>query len=121
MPEHGLIYLRTLYTSCRNSIATQNGLGPSLLFAKCAFISDPQSTINQKQGQMRVYGLVNHSTAQSYRNIIYYIRSRTNEGSQAFAAHLQQCLHYLIEFKRGTVISSSRKWGSSSSQQDTVF
>ena len=53
------------------SIATQNGLGPSLLLltVPCLY-SDPQSIINQKQRQIEVYGLVNHSTAQMTKLMI---------------------------------------------------
>ena len=56
------------------SIATQNGLGPSLLLLTVPCLnSDPQSIINrinQKQRQIEVYGLVNHSTAQMTKLMI---------------------------------------------------
>ena len=50
------------------SIATQNGLGPSLLLltVPCLY-SDPQSIINQKQRQIE---LVNHSTAEMTKLMI---------------------------------------------------
>ena len=91
MPEHGLIYLWTLYSSCRIQYCDTNWTRS--LHSPCLY-SDPQSTKKQRQ---IVYGLVNHSKLMLmlWRILIFNLFSQFNKHGKFYTAILKHKLHFL--------------------------